>query len=31
MPDPMVNSAEFEVGPAERYERGVALKKAGTA
>jgi tetratricopeptide (TPR) repeat protein len=29
MPDPMVNSAEFEVGPAERYERGVALKKAG--
>ena len=29
MPDSMVNSAEFEVGPAERYERGVALKKAG--
>ena len=29
MPDPMVNSAEFEVSPAERYERGVALKKAG--
>lgn len=29
MPDLMVNSAEFEVGPAERYERGVALKKAG--
>ena len=29
MPDSMLNSAEFEVGPAERYERGVALKKAG--
>lgn len=29
MPDPVVNPAEFEVSPAERYERGLALKKAG--
>jgi tetratricopeptide (TPR) repeat protein len=29
MPDPMVNSPEFDVSPAERYERGLALKKAG--
>jgi tetratricopeptide (TPR) repeat protein len=29
MPDLRVNSAELEVGPAERYGRGLALKNAG--